>query len=276
MAIKRHIRFTRESTVNLRENQRFEFARKHALEFYRQNAIYTFIPKNGCSTMRYTLALENGVIEEPDEIKWIHQNNPTFSADLRTLIKAQYTFVILRDPFRRLASVFLDKFIAQTPDAFQHRQLLDYKKDISKFSFRNFVESLERKHIRDSNIHWQPQMHFLVYKKYDDYFCLEKFPEVIKTLKEKIGIEVKDARNLIKHGLDQYEMVDEGRPFADVPLLELINMKAEGQVPHPKDLFDEALIQIATEQFDVDFHLYTSLFGKEGLLFPEALGESEN
>src|SRR5690606_1619014 len=106
---RRTLRHTRNSIEFLGLNEKFGLARGHALRFFRQNAVYTFIPKNACSTMRLTLALENGCIRDETEHQWIHANNPTFRAQLPDLICADYTFVILRDPFRRVVSCFLDK-----------------------------------------------------------------------------------------------------------------------------------------------------------------------
>ena len=50
-----------------------------------------------------------GAIARADEIKWIHGNNDCFNATTREALQANYTFVILRNPFKRLLSFFLDK-----------------------------------------------------------------------------------------------------------------------------------------------------------------------
>ncbi|WP_366939281.1 sulfotransferase family 2 domain-containing protein [uncultured Paraglaciecola sp.] len=68
-------------------------------------------------------------------------------------MKADYTFVVLRCPFRRLASVFLDKFVAKEPDAWQYRDVLSRKVDLDNLSFHDFVLSLKNTAILNSNIH---------------------------------------------------------------------------------------------------------------------------
>jgi hypothetical protein len=97
----RLLRYTRGNLQVLAQNAAHQFASQHALSFYAADAVYSFIPKNACSTMRYTLALANGAISGPRHFNWIHTNNLTFRASLAELAKAKYTFVILRDPYRR-------------------------------------------------------------------------------------------------------------------------------------------------------------------------------
>ena len=111
---KRQLNYTANSYVKLNKNMQHKLAQNHALRIYKSNSIYSFIPKNGCSTMRLSLALANGCISDPKDFEWIHNNSLTFSADLPSLLLADYTFVILRCPFARLASVYLDKIVSTT------------------------------------------------------------------------------------------------------------------------------------------------------------------
>src|SRR5918999_530628 len=115
----RTLRYAGASTKPLAQNIQHAWAQQYALKVYRANAIYSFIPKNACSTMRLSLALANGCIKSAAEFNWIHHNNPTFRATLQDLAIADYTFVILRCPYARLASCFLDKFVGKYPVAWQ-------------------------------------------------------------------------------------------------------------------------------------------------------------
>ena len=56
----RLFRYTRGNLQALVQNAAHQFAAQHALSIYAADAIYSFIPKNACSTMRYTLAIANG------------------------------------------------------------------------------------------------------------------------------------------------------------------------------------------------------------------------
>ena len=92
--------------VPISQNDLFTFSSRYALSIYPIDAIYTFIPKNACSTLRYSIAIANGFLEDISEIEWIHSNNETFISTQREIALAKYTFVVLRCPYTRVASCF--------------------------------------------------------------------------------------------------------------------------------------------------------------------------
>ena len=106
-----YMKYATASLKSIHVNTKHRFAQQHALNLYRKDALYSFIPKNACSTMRLSVAMANGFIKHKRDYNWIHQNNGTFSAELRDLVRCQYAFVILRDPFSRLVSAYLDKIV---------------------------------------------------------------------------------------------------------------------------------------------------------------------
>ena len=95
----------------LASNQAHQFALRHAIRIFGSNAVYTLVPKNGCSTLRLSIALANGCIEEPSRVNWIHANNQSFPATTESAFLADYTFVVVRCPFERLYSAFMDKIV---------------------------------------------------------------------------------------------------------------------------------------------------------------------
>ena len=109
----RLIRNARLQNSKLSENELYTFSLNHTLSVYSIDAVYTFIPKNACSTMRYSVALQNGYVRDIEDINWIHQNTQTFVATQREIATAKYTFTMLRCPFTRVASCFLDKIVNQ-------------------------------------------------------------------------------------------------------------------------------------------------------------------
>lgn len=120
------LRYARGEEVALSQNGAHGFAAQHALVHYTSGAVYSFIPKNACSTMRYSMAIANNCISGPEDWTWIHKNNGTFVATLPELVRAPYSFVILRCPHARLASVFLDKIVDRTPELWQlYRKMRD-------------------------------------------------------------------------------------------------------------------------------------------------------
>lgn len=113
----RFLKYATDSFGPLAQNHSHQLAQSHALCIYESDAIYSFIPKNACSTMRLSIARANGCIRKIKDFNWIHKNNSTFSASLSELAKARYSFVFLRDPFSRLVSVYFDKIVSRDPQA---------------------------------------------------------------------------------------------------------------------------------------------------------------
>lgn len=261
-----NFKFSGSKLNNLRQNPQHNFAINHSMMLYEKNALYSFIPKNGCSTLRLSVAIENGCIEGIEQGHWIHANNGTFNATLGEAIKVDYSFVILRCPFRRLASVFLDKFVAKEIDAWNYRQALERKVELDDLSFRDFVLSLNKGFIFNSNIHWRKQVDFLIYQQYSDYFCLENFSQAIKALKETIGFEVHDARSLTNHGTDGFESLEDVC-YADTAAFDIAVMKRKGQCPSHAAMYDDELISMVKKLYKEDIELYSQKFGSSNLLF---------
>jgi hypothetical protein len=262
----RFFRYSQSTHNNLDHNPKHKFAQIHSLNIYRSDAIYTFIPKNGCSTLRTSIAYANGCIESEKDFAWIHDNNRTFIASLSELVKAKYTFVILRCPFSRLASVYLDKFVGQTLAIKHFVDLSDEEVIPENISFSSFIKGLKNPKVKNGNFHWRPQIDFLVYKDYDDYFVLEEFSKAQKILKEKIGFKILDTRTLTKHGTDGYNLVDDDI-YSEASLIELIQMKANNIIPSHKALFNDELVEIVQELYRDDIQLYKSLFNNKYIMF---------
>jgi hypothetical protein len=259
--LTRILRYSGASNAALAQNHLHAHAASFALSFYARDAVYSFIPKNACSTMRYSLALANGAIEGPSQFTWIHANNNTFRASLRELARAEYTFVILRDPFLRLASCFLDKIVDQTHVAFKLRELTNYARQPYDFTFREFVNLLPT-YLR-ADEHWRPQVDFLVYKTYDDAFAFEAFPAAVKTLKKRIGLVVHDARGLTKHGADQYKTIKGDAGVADLPAFDLLALKRAGKAPPLVNFYDRKLIDLVAALYADDIALYRQWTGRK-------------
>ena len=250
-------------------NRSHAFAAEHALNIYASNAIYTFIPKNACSTMRYSLALANGCIAGEDEIGWIHANNQTFRASLRELVTAEYTFVILRCPFARLASFYLDKIV--NVRTARRNYLTVAERSHEEASFEAFVRDLDEKNLLSRNQHWRPQVDFLVYKEYDDYFCVEEFATAERVLRERIGLDVRDARQLIGHDSTAYEKVGTAGEFAATPASEIADLKSAGKIPEMGALFSETAIATAARLFAEDCQLFRERCGRAPAFGPPQL-----
>lgn len=262
----RLLRYARTDNCQLAHNPPHGFAARQALVHYASGAVYSFIPKNGCTTLRYSLALANGAISGPGDFVWIHHNNPTFAASLRDLATAPYTFVILRCPYARLASAFLDKIVAKTAEAWTLRQLDNDRIELNDMTFRQFCELLRAPRLRNTNIHWRPQVDFLVYEDYDGWFRLEAFAEAVPEIEARSGMKIVDARGLAGHGTDRY-VLETGAGFADMPVRELARLQEAGRCPAHAALYDPVLVGHVAQAYAADIELYRGRFGPEGLLF---------
>lgn len=228
------------------------FAAVHALRAYNSRGIYSFIPKNGCTALRYALAIDNGCLKPGDDPRWVDANNATFLASLPDLILADYTFVVLRCPYRRLASAFLDKITGEA----KRREVFLENSGISSedLTFRRFAESMRQKPLRRLDHHWAPQTDFLIYEQYDDVFCLEAFDAMVMRLEERIGLKVVDVRPIVRHGLDSYSPV--AGQFADVLWSKIADMRMERQSPTAASLYDDELLALVGGVYAEDVALH--------------------
>lgn len=264
------LRHPRHDLRQLSQNTAHRFAAAYALVHYASGAVYSFIPKNACSTMRYSLAHANNCIDGPEHWPWIHLNNGTFSATLPDLVRAPASYVILRCPHTRLSSVFLDKIVDKTPELWQLYRLTGDGFDPDALTFRDFVTLISDDSMLKANIHWRPQIDFLVYETYTRVFALEAFKTVPKILKKEIGLTIHDARALTGHGTDTVKLVKKGC-FADMPLAELATMKRSGMLPAHVQLYDDDLAQQVAALYAEDMALYDTHLDRKQLTFPSLL-----
>ena len=253
----RLLKNAKKTHSEISQNPNYQFSKRFALSIYPLDAIYTFIPKNGCSSLRYSTAVANGFLSNIDDVDWIHQNNGTFVATQQEISRAKYTFIVLRCPFQRLTSCFLNKFVSG-----------DYvlkDKDGKPFdlNFAQFVNLVASQKREEMNMHWRNQSDFLHYALYDDYFCLENFDVAIKKLKD-IGFDVFDTRAALKH--DRNSISQRHGDYSSIPISVLKEMKNEGNLPDDKSLYTSATYSIVKNIYKDDIELYTEQIGEQNIL----------
>lgn len=269
------LRYARKDMAALAQNASHKLAANHALVHYASGAVYSFIPKNACSTLRYSLAMANHCIAGPEDWVWIHANNGTFASTLPDLVRAPFSFVVLRCPHARLASVFLDKIVDKSPELWPLHRATREGFVPDDLTFRSFVGLISNDQVLlISNIHWRPQVDFLVYETYSQVFALEKFSAALPILRDEIGLQVQDARSLTSHGTDRMSLVETG-DFADMPLHELAAMKREGRLPSHARLYDAALQKTVSDLYAEDLALYAAWLDPDLLTFPYSSSSDE-
>jgi hypothetical protein len=239
-------------------NKLYNWSSNYALSIYPINAVCTFIPKNACSTIRFSIAIANGFIKDINDVQWIHNNNGTFKSSQSEISLASYTFVVLRCPYTRVASCFLDKIVDE---------IISFNNEMGNkvnFNFYEFLLQVKSQPQHEREQHWRNQSDYLHYEKYDEYFSLELFSEAVISLAAH-GFKVNDTREAIKHGLSNLKMVD--GDFSKVKANEIKKMKEEGFAPNYKSMFSKAEIDLVQEIYKDDIDLYRSHFGESELLF---------
>lgn len=237
-------------------NQAHQFALSHALRIFEPNALYTLIPKNGCSTMRLSIALANGCIDEPSQVSWIHANNRSFPATTESAFLADYTFVVIRCPYQRLYSVFMDKIVNIDVESWNLFDRTRRRVFPHELTFRRFLKLIEGMPRQALDIHWRPQVDFLLFQEYDDYFGLENFGAAEQTLRERIGLTLVDSRPYLGHEISSVNKLEGVVGAADLPAIELLMMKREGTLPDPASMYDEGTFAATASLYadDVAFH----------------------
>ena len=261
------LRYPRKTSAGLAQNAKHRFAANHALVAYRTGAVFTYIPKNGCTTLRYSLALANGVINGPEDFVWIHANNGTFSASLADLVRADMSIVILRCPFKRLASAFLDKFVSYERNAWNFRRSMDDAIDLPDLTFRQFAnELLNLQGLLRSDDHWRPQIDFLVYEDYTHWIGLSELSNSNERLAADTGVQLEDTRSMMRHHLGQKATLDGA--YVDAPLRDLHALMLEGKAPSYGGMYDDALRDVVAKIYKDDLGLVRDNCSAEPILFP--------
>ena len=242
----------------LEDNKNHEFARKHTLVHLKSNSVCTWIPKNSCSSLRYSIAFSNGAIGGTEDIEWIHKNNASFRATNKELLNAEYAFVVLRNPFKRLLSFYCDKICHK--GANENDTSYETAKSVigttEDTSFAQFIDILWRNPaLKKRNGHIQDQCDFLIYKKYSDYLSVENYEETYSTIRQKIGVTLKDVRplNSIYTTLgcqDSHEL------DYDTPAELISSALAEQQKPITKNMYNTDLIKKVGALYLCDILLY--------------------
>ena len=173
--------------------------------------------------------------------------------------------MLLRNPFLRLASTYLDKIVNPNFDPAKVKiNLLKKYTNVgpNELTFRKFVSLISLNNTLRFDIHWRPQVDFLVYHNYDLYVQMEKF-ENSKTLIEKnCNVKIIDARKLTLHGNDIFKKIKD-KNFTNIAPFEILNLRTKGASPSLVSMYDEETKKIVCDLFKEDIILYDSNFNEK-------------
>ena len=251
---------TKGNSSNLKTNKDHDFAIKHTSIHYKSNTVCTWIPKNGCSNLRYSIAKENGTITSVEEIEWIHQNNDCFNASTKEALQADYTFVILRNPFKRLLSFFLDKLCHSQEDQSEESYKRAHKafNFNSNLSYSDFIDHIwENTDSIYDDEHTRPQCDFLLYRNYDQYFALEAIKQANEQIHYKTGINVEDIRDknsiFTSKGCERSDQI-----MHNTPADEISSLLKQSKVPITENMYTNEMAKKVSALYLQDILLYCS------------------
>lgn len=166
-----------EKAVTIKSNSIFKFSSnyiKSNINYIsdvsdQTKTIYFGIPKTGCSSIRRSLQyLEvNAEKELLPEIVHDKKSSPLFglythSQSAESLLSSNdyFKFTFIRNPFTRILSAYLDKFVHNKWE--RNKRLSDLGYNISnKFTFTQFLNYVNDQQRDSLDIHWIPQCYLL-------------------------------------------------------------------------------------------------------------------
>ena len=191
---------------------------EHYLIEHNHKIIYCPIGKNACTLLKNMLL---GISDEQENYQnsnlkmheYIDKNKDKFKLNhFEYLNNPDYfKFIVIRDPFRRLVSTYVDKFVKRRKNKDVHA--IPVIKDVYEYlgletdfdlsiTFSQFVDYLLRTDDINLDGHWRPQSFYFAAKlvNFDFIGQFEKLDTVIAYLEQKLKIKI-DA-NVSKHRLD--------------------------------------------------------------------------
>lgn len=216
-----------------REFQRSPRARKTALDwplaqvFVSRPAkvIYCPIGKNACTFLKTEVARSAGLPQFNEIARDIHFTTDYICTGLqlsdypperakRLMTAPQFfKFAVLRDPFDRLLSAYIEKFVMGRlqPANIHHTKSIvvpvqraaglstpDFDQGIT---FRQFIEFVSKANAAKLDPHWRPQICYLQGINYTRLFRIDQLDEVMDILEERSGVALsRQARNVTGSG----------------------------------------------------------------------------
>ena len=255
-------------------NKDYEFAIKQHLCCESKKFLYCFIPKNACTTFK-TVTAKYSIFSSEDELEKaskIHSHTNQLKPKVTELINESYfKFIIVRNPFLRLISAYLNKLVIKDRNNLENfGQDFKIMNESRLMTFQDFIQYVEKTPSQQLNVHWRPQVDFLLYNSYNMYLQFENLKQDIPKLEKALDIKI-PKQNVAKN-TTPYAYLDVGEPWK-LHGEELWQIrKSQNVVPLPYQMYNDELIAKVHERYQQDIELYENLFevSAEAMLRPSS------
>lgn len=236
--------------------ERTAFSLRHLYVYPRLGIAYTFIPKNACTSFKRTLGQAEGWLQEGATTahgfpvaRWMR--------GLAAYRGAEERIVVVRDPFDRILSAYLNRFLMRRDAAADHAMATGLASIVGRpdattadVSFADFVEYLTRTPNRRLNEHWRPQVDFLA-GSYTRLIRFEALAEDTEFLTSR-GLVLRQARGHATSTLRR----NLGTGWGDRKARALRRLRKEhGHLPSRESMYDDRLHRLVAERYAEDVDL---------------------
>jgi hypothetical protein len=218
---------------------------------------YCYIRKNACSAFKKFIIDTSDVAKNPDE------NDMRFMArahlaDLQDVRAADHRICILRDPIDRAASVYVNKFVAQTGNADIFKSYADRTgRPPHLATFSDFVEYYLSLPLETLDVHVYPQASHLMPVDYDVALMID---QVYSGMVEVLGVEIADVFFARKMNATRYHpgcTTDKSRETAEA-------LRNAGMFPARDSLCTEDLAKALRAIYAEDYSMIARLVSLGG------------
>ena len=235
-----------------------------------EKLLYIPVAKCACTSLK-SMIVQLAGIEKPEMAieLGVHLITDTFNTGVQLkdkpidlardiLASDQYfKFGVIRNPFERLVSAYLEKFVYQRTT---ERNLLHTEEIVREvgdsagfdprtgINFDQFVEYIFRQDPYDLDPHWRPQyLYFLGVKHISRIFRLENIAQLEQQLRQRVGIEIQLGH---ENATSKSEIV---LPAASE--LSAAELEKQGAI-HPDSFLSSRHVEAIREYYREDFELY--------------------
>ena len=237
-------------------HEQLGFALRHLYVYPRLRLAYTYIPKNACTSLKRTFGRAQGWLG-PDSPSAHEMRRQWWLSGLARYPRAEERIVVVRDPFDRVLSAYLNKFIRARDTVAEQAIAAGLGESLSPgatrddVTFADFVAYLARTPSHRLDEHWRPQHDFLI-GSYTRHLRFEHLGEDSAFLAHQ-GLVVDEARG---HSTSKVQ-ADVGPGWGHRTAGEIGRLRRRREVlPSRESMYDERLHAMITERFAEDLVLF--------------------